>query len=165
VVTYRRRRFLTDVGPRTWLRAATEATRADYPFHIDAWVLLPDHLHCLWTLPAEDADYSTRWALIKRRFTRLAGATLHRDDWMSASKRKHREGTVWQRRFYEHTIRDDGDFDAHMDYIHYNPVKHGLVARVVEWPYSTFHRWVANGVYPADWAAEPSDLNGAHLGE
>ena len=165
VVTYRRRRFLTDDGPRAWLRTAIEATRADHPFAIDAWVLLPDHLHCLWTLPAGDADYSTRWALIKRRFTQSAASTLQRDDWMSASKRKHREGTVWQRRFYEHVIRDGRDFGAHMDYIHYNPVKHGLVARVADWPYSTFHRWVAEGVYPADWAEGSADLQGAELGE
>ena len=160
VVTDRRRRFLTDDGPRAWLRGAIVATRADHPFAIDAWVLLPDHLHCLWTLPAGDADYSTRWALIKRRFTRSAGSALHRDDWLSASKRKHREGTVWQRRFYEHVIRDDRDFNAHMDYIHYNPVKHGLAARVADWPYSTFHRLVGKGVYPTDWGATVPDLNG-----
>ena len=165
LVTYRRRRFLTDAGPRAWLRAAIEATRADYPFLIDAWVLLPDHLHCLWTLPEEDADYSARWALIKRRFTQRAGNALHRDDWMSASKRKYREGTVWQRRFYEHVIRDERDLNAHMDYIHYNPVKHGLVARVADWPYSTFHRWVAEGRYTAAWAQAPAELRGTEMGE
>ena len=84
---------------------------------------------------------------------------------MSASKRKYREGTVWQRRFYEHVIRDERDLNAHMDYIHYNPVKHGLVARVADWPYSTFHRWVAEGRYTAAWAQAPAELRGTEMGE
>ncbi len=110
VVTFRRRRFLTDEEPRRWLREAIEATRRDWPFRIDAWVLLPDHLHCIWTLPEGDADYSTRWVLIKGGFTKQAKGLLLREDWLTDSKRKHREGTVWQRRFWEHVIRDDRDY-------------------------------------------------------
>jgi putative transposase len=155
VVTERRRRFLTQEAPRRWLREAIAETRAEHPFAIDAWVLLPDHLHCIWTLPESDADFSTRWGLIKRRFSLRAKALLQRDDWVSPSKRKHREATIWQRRFWEHCIRDDRDYEAHMDYIHFNPVKHGLVERVSDWPFSTFHRHVAAGTYPPDWAAVP----------
>jgi len=165
VVTYRRRGFLVDEASRRHLRAAIAATRRDYPFVIDAWVLMPEHLHCIWTLPAGDADYSTRWALIKRRFTQQAGASLHRPDCMTPSKHKHREGTVWQRRFFEHGIRDQEDLNTHMDYLHYNPVKHGLVARVADWPWSSFHRWVAQGVYPLDWASGPDELYKDGFGE
>jgi putative transposase len=160
VVTYRRRRFLTDPPPRQWLREAIEATRADHPFDIDAWVLLPDHLHCIWTLPQGDADYSTRWALIKGRFTKQAKPLLQREDWITESKRKHREGTVWQRRFWEHSIRDERDFEAHLSYIHFNPVKHGVVERAADWPFSTFHRYVQAGVYPMDWSAPPEPFGG-----
>jgi putative transposase len=160
VVTYRRRRFLTDPEPRQWLRKAIETTRADHPFDIDAWVLLPDHLHCLWTLPQGDADYATRWVLIKGRFTKQAKALFQREDWVTESKRKHREGTVWQRRFWEHSIRDERDFEAHLSYIHFNPVKHGLVERVADWPFSTFRRYVQAGVYPMDWSAPPEPFGG-----
>jgi len=155
VVTYRRRRFLTDPQPRQWLREAIETTRADHPFDIDAWVLLPDHLHCIWTLPQGDADYATRWALIKGPFTKQAQALLQRKEWMTESKRKHREGTVWQRRFWEHSIRDEWDFEAHLSSIHFNPVKHGLVERVADWAFSTFHRYVQAGVYPMGGPAPP----------
>ncbi|KAA6186000.1 transposase [Thiohalocapsa marina] len=165
VVTERRRPLLTDEAPRRWLREAIAATRSDYPFAIDAWVLLPDHLHCIWTLPDGDADFSTHWRLIKRRFSQRANVLLHRDDWMSPSKRKHRESTIWQRRFWEHCIRNEGDYGAHMDYIHFNPVKHGLVTRVADWPYSTFHRLVAAGVYPPDWAFAPEAATELTVGE
>jgi putative transposase len=133
------------------LRAAVRATRQAHPFAIDAVVVLPDHLHVLMTLPAGDADYPNRWRLIKRRFTDAvvkAGAPIAR----------HRNGelALWQRRFWEHTIRDDGDFERHVDYIHFNPVKHGLVARVRDWPYSSFHRYVRRGLLPEDWAGDLS---------
>ena len=154
VVTYRRRWFLTEEQPRRWLREAIATTRRDHPFGIDAWVLMPDHLHCIWTLPAGDGDFSTRWALIKSRFTRFAKPHLHRPEWVTASKRRHREGTVWQRRFWEHQIRDERDFTAHVDYIHFNPVKHGLVEQVSDWPYSTFHRYVERGIYGREWGAQ-----------
>lgn len=128
------------------LRAAVRAVRHENPFHIDAWVVLPDHLHAMWTLPQGDDDYPGRWRAIKSHFTRAivrAGATVTRN--------ANGEYNVWQRRFWEHTIRDARDFEKHMDYIHYNPVKHGHARHPGEWPHSTFQRWVSQGVYPKDW--------------
>ena len=152
VVTYRRREFLCDADVRAALREAITKVRAGHPFHIDGWVLLPDHLHAIWTLPPNDAEFALRWQQIKRAVTRRCGARLYRGTWMTPSKAKHRESTLWQRRYWEHQIRDDTDFRRHMDYLHFNPVKHGLVQRVGEWPYSSFHRHVAAGLYNDDWA-------------
>src|SRR5215813_5173955 len=138
----RRLSFLTDnIG---LLRAAFRYTRARHPFTIDAIVILPDHLHALWTLPAGDSDFSTRWRLIKTTFSR----GLHLSERVSASRLQKRERGIWQRRFWEHTIRDGGDFARHMDYIHFNPVKHSYVERVQDWPFSSFHRMVRLGSYP-----------------
>ena len=120
--------------------------RVARPFVIDAWVLLPDHLHCLWTLPDGDADFSTRWMMIKRAVSLACREDYRRADWVTASKLKHRESTIWQRRFWEHQIRDENDFARHVDYIHFNPVKHGHGQRAVDWPHSTFHRYVRDGV-------------------
>lgn len=131
------------------LRAAFRLTRQAHPFAIGAVVVLPDHLHVVMTLPAGDADFPTRWRLIKRRFTAAvadAGAPVPR--------RRNSELGLWQRRFWEHTIRDDRDLEAHVDYIHYNPVKHGLVARVRDWPHSSFHQYVRRGLCPPDWAGD-----------
>ena len=165
VVAFRRRKIFTDDDCRIWLRDAVLATRKRYVFNIDAWVLLPDHLHCIWTLPEGDCDFSARWSGIKRRFTILAKHKFHKPEWMNASKQTHREGTIWQRRFWEHQIRDDNDFERHVDYIHNNPVKHGLVKRAAEWPYSTFHRYVVQGVYPVDWGVLPNHKDNAEYGE
>ena len=151
VVTYRRQPFLCDDDVRMASRDAIERVRNRYDFQIDAWVLLPDHLHCIWTLPDGDADFSTRWSRIKRHVTQVCGHRIARQDWMTRSKRIHRESTRWQRRFWEHPIRDEKDFRAHVDYIHYNPAKHGYVKRAVDWPYSSFHRYVKEGVYEMDW--------------
>lgn len=115
---------------------------------------MPDHLHCIWTLPDGDTDFSTRWMMIKREVSLRCRDAYHCDDWMNASKQKHRESTIWQRRFWEHQIRNDADFARHMDYIHFNPVKHGHVANAAAWPYSTFHRYVREGVYSPDWAGD-----------
>lgn len=118
-------------------------------------VLLPEHLHCIWTLPSDDADYSKRWGVIKKEFTkqvRHAVGAAHPTD----SRKRHREAMVWQRRFWEHELRDDVDYAAHFDYIHYNPVKHGLVASPQDWPYSSFHRHVHTGVYDVAWGANAS---------
>ena len=145
MVTYRRQRFLCDENVRDALRNAIQSTRTTHPFKIDGWVLLPDHLHCIWTLPSDDANFGVRWAMIKRFVTKLCGPDLHRDDWMNESKRRRKESTIWQRRFWEHLIRDERDYEKHMDYIHYNPVKHGYVKSVIEWPYSTFQRYVRQG--------------------
>ncbi len=131
------------------LRAAVRVTRATHPFSIDAVVVLPDHLHIVMTLPADDADFPNRLSLIKRQFTTAvarAGAPL--------SRRSNGEYGLWQRRFWEHTIRDEKDFERHVDYIHFNPVKHGLVTRVRDWPYSSFHQYVRRGVLPRDWAGD-----------
>ena len=129
------------------LRASFRAIRRARPFQIEAIVVLPDHLHTIWTLPENDADYSSRWRAIKSRFTRrlrTQGAPLQAN-----SKGEY---ALWQRRYWEHTIRDEDDLQKHVDYIHYNPVKHGLVNRVTDWPYSSFHRYVRRGWLSQDWA-------------
>ena len=138
------------------LRAAVRQVRARRPFHIDAWVVLPEHLHCIWTLPPDDTDYSARWKAIKIAFAKSLPATEN----LSQVRRAKGERGIWQRRFWEHTIRDDRNYSAHMDYVHYNPVKHGLVARVSEWSFSSFHRCVEAGIYPVDWGGSPpADLD------
>jgi putative transposase len=132
------------------LRAAVSRTRTLYPFSIDAWVVLPEHLHAVWTLPDGDADYSTRWTLIKRGFS----ARCAKGESRSASRIAKGERGIWQRRFWEHTVRDDADFERHIDYVHFNPVKHGLAGNAMDWPFSSFRRAVSRGQYPANWAGE-----------
>ncbi len=152
VVTYRRRPILCDAPVRAALRDAIKTVQSRHPFTINAWVLLPDHLHCVWTLPPGDANYSMRWGLIKRMVSLACAQYYHRTDWMTVSKTKHRESTFWQRRYWEHCITTELDYSHHIDYIVINPVKHGLVTRVRDWPYTTFHCDVALGIYPLDWA-------------
>jgi putative transposase len=134
------------------LREAFRTTRQNHPFRTEAVVVLPEHLHVLWTLPESDSDFSTRWALIKARFSRA----IESHEARSASRLRRRERGIWQRRYYEHAIRDAEDFARHVDYIHWNPVKHGWVERVADWPYSSFHKFVKRGRLPLDWAATPS---------
>jgi len=141
----RRRRLL--VEHIVELRAAFRATHATRPFEVIAIVILPDHLHCLWQLPPGDADNANRWAQIKSGFSRRLALNERR----SAQRVARRERGIWQRRYWEHLIRDGSDLQRHVDYIHFNPVKHGHVARVADWPHSSFHRWVARGDYPLDW--------------
>ncbi len=155
LVTFERRRFLTSELARRCLRAAWVEVRRKHPFEVDAVCLLPDHLHCLWTLPADDADYSTRWMLVKSHFTRRCAVAQKLPP--SRSLRNKRQQTIWQGRFWEHQIRGDKDFERHCDYIHYNPVKHGYVNRVVDWPHSSFHRFVHRETYPPDWG-EMTDI-------
>lgn len=143
------RRSSTLIDHTDALRTAIRATQTAHPFKIDAIVVLPDHLHVLMTLPAGDADYSNRWSLIKRRFTAAVIQAGH-----PIARHRNGEYALWQRRFWEHTIRDDRDFERHVDYIHFNPVKHGLVARVRDWPYSSFHWYVRCGLLPEDWGGE-----------
>jgi putative transposase len=131
------------------LRTAIRSTRQRHPFGIDAIVVLPDHLHIVMSLPDGDADFSTRWSLIKREFTRAVVAAG-----LPLPRHANGESALWQRRFWEHTIRDDRDFERHVDYIHYNPVKHGLVGRVRDWPHSSFHRYVRLGLVPQDWGGD-----------
>lgn len=132
----------------TELREAVRLVRRDFPFEIHAWVVLPDHLHCVIELPEGDSDFALRWRLIKIRFSK----SLPKTELRSETRVRRGERGIWQRRFWEHLIRDDQDFAAHMDYVHINPLKHGLVTGVADWPFSTFHRLVEEGVYPANWA-------------
>jgi putative transposase len=129
------------------LRAAYSDVARARPFQTLAICVLPDHLHAVWELPHDDADFSGRWSQIKSSFSRGSPAVMGR----SASKRAKREKGIWQRRFWEHQIRDEIDLQRHIDYIHYNPVKHGLAGRVADWPYSSFHRYVSRGWLTADW--------------
>ena len=144
----RRLRLLTDQIDA--LRRAFRETRRDHPFTIDAIVVLPDHLHAVWTLPEGDANFATRWRLIKSAFSR----SIATDERISQSRAAKGERGIWQRRYWEHTIRDCKDFARHVEYIHINPVKHRLVTRVRDWPYSSFHRMVKLGIYPEDWAGD-----------
>jgi putative transposase len=130
------------------LRAAVAKARRSRPFHIDGWVVLPEHMHCIWTLPEGDSDFAARWKAIKIAFAKSMPRTERR----SAVRIAKGERGIWQRRYWEHTIRDDRDYAAHMDYLHFNPVKHGHVPKVSDWPYSSFHRLVAMGIYASDWA-------------
>jgi putative transposase len=133
------------------LRQVFRKVKEDHPFTIDAIVVLPDHLHCIWTLPEGDSDYKTRWALIKAGFSRAIPKTERR----SESRGSRGERGIWQRRFWEHMVRSQEDFSRHADYIHWNPVKHGWVKRAWDWPHSSFHACVRRGLYTADWACDP----------
>jgi putative transposase len=128
--------------------------REDHPITLEAVCLLPDHLHCLWTLPEGDSDYSVRWGRLKSEFSRLYRARGVEEGQRSASRSVRGERGFWQRRFWEHRIREEEDFARHFDYIHYNPVKHGLAARPEEWPWSTFHRYARLGWYDTGWGRD-----------
>lgn len=130
------------------LRTAFRKVKLRHPFEIDAIVILLEHLHCIWTLPESDDDFSLRWREIKSAFSRKLAPT----EYKNKSRLARKERGIWQRRFWEHTLRDESDYQKHMDYIHYNPVKHGYVDSIEQWPYSSFHRHVSNGVYPKNWA-------------
>lgn len=153
VVTYNRFAILTTEEGRNFLHEAWLEVCERLPFETVAVCILPDHLHCIWTLPEGDANFSGRWKEIKRVFTRRYLEQVGPGRVVSASRIKHGEAAVWQRRFWEHAIRDEEDFCRHLDYIHYNPVKHGLVQRVSDWPYSSFHRYVKRGWYNPDWGS------------
>ena len=141
------------------LRAAYAVTQKRYPFRTVAICVMPNHLHAVWTLPPDDADYSLRWRLIKTRFSaHFPSAAL------SVSKQRRHERGIWQRRFYEHTVHDAADLQRCVDYVHFNPVKHGFVARVQEWPYSSFHRYAQAGWLPWDWGGTREVMT-AHWGE
>ena len=137
------------------LREAVRMVRLRQPFHIDAWVVLPDHMHCVWTLPDGDADYSSRWKAIKIAFSK----SIPKTERLSAVRLAKGERGIWQRRYWEHTIRGDKDYAAHVDYCHINPLKHGLVKQVADWPYSTFHALVKSGVYAENWAGAEGILD------
>lgn len=164
VITYRRQALLTDLRCRESLRIAIDKVRLEMPFKIVAWVLMPDHLHAVWQLPQNDKDFSLRWSLIKQHVTRDCASWLPRQG-LSTSRDKRGEGSLWQRRFWEHLIRDEIDLARHVNYIHYNPVKHGYVTNVADWPYSTFHRYVKQGTYPEDWGGTIETNDGKNFGE
>ena len=147
LVTHQRRRFLFDDLARQCLRNAWHKVDRKHPFDVVALCLLPDHLHCLWKLPPGDHAYSQRWQLIKKDFSRNYLHAGGREGAQSVSRQQKRERGIWQRRFWEHQIRDEIDLARHIDYIHYNPVKHGLVQKVADWPWSTYHRFVRTGFY------------------
>jgi putative transposase len=134
------------------LRTCLHAERQRRPLAILAWVVLPEHMHWLWRLPPGDSDYSTRWRRIKTDFSR----GLPNAERRSTIRQARGERGIWQRRFWEHQIRDEIDLQHHIDYIHFNPVKHGLVTRTADWPHSSFATYVERGVYTRDWGAAPS---------
>jgi len=131
------------------LRQAFHVVKKQYPFYIDAIVILPEHLHCILTLPENDDDFSGRWREIKKYFSKQLPMTEYR----SKVRIKRHERGIWQRRFWEHAIRDKEDYIRHVDYIHYNPVKHGWVKQVKDWKYSSFHRFVEKDIYPLEWGS------------
>jgi putative transposase len=159
LVTHGRARFLTRNPARSILGSLLRRSRMRWPYTINAIVLLPDHLHAIWSLPTGDSEYPKRWGWIKKEFTQhwlsLGGRALP----VSAGRRRDDRSGVWQPKYWEHTIESEDDFERHFDYIHYNPVKHGLVRCPHEWPWSSFFRWVERGVYPRDWDCGGNQLS------
>ena len=151
VVTHNRKQILTEPENAQLLRQSIKHVRNNHPFKIDAFVLLPDHLHCIWTLPDGDDDFSTRWRLIKSIFTRQCNDKYKRKSTQSRGIQK--EQMIWQRRFWEHQITDDNDFKNHVDYIHYNPVKHQYAESPKDWIYSSFHKYVRERKYSSNWGS------------
>jgi len=140
------------------LRAAFRSVQSSHPFRIDGMVVMPDHLHCILTLPPHDPDFSTRWRLIKTWFTKHCPPALLPA--LGSGHAARGEQAVWQHRYWEHVIHDEMDYARHLDYIHYNPVKHGLVAAALDWPYSSLRRHIEMGNYPADWGQGILDFDG-----
>ena len=164
VITHLRQPYFQHQQAREALREALHAIRIQHPFQIDAWVLLPDHLHCIWTLPEDDADFALRWSLIKRSVSKNCLALID-SNLLTPAQWKNNEFGFWQRRYWEHQIRNENDYARHVDYLHWNPVKHGYVDGVKEWPYSTFHRFVDDGVYSLDWGITTKVNNDSAFGE
>lgn len=159
-VTLRNRSSNRLVGHIKLLKAAMRKVKDENPYKVIAIVVLPEHLHAIWELPAADADYAMRWRKIKSYFTKdliNQGVKLN--------KNKHGEYNLWQRRYWEHTIKNEQDLIKHVDYIHYNPIKHGLVKRVVDWPHSSFHRYIKEGLLSRDWAADITTASEMNFGE
>jgi putative transposase len=166
VITSGRQPILTHEHVRAALREGIQEVRQALPFSIKAWVLLPDHLHAIWKLPENDDNFGSRWAVIKRKVSKRCGSLGVMRGPVSDSRDKRSESPIWQRRFWEHCIRDELDLHRHLDYIHWNPVKHGYVKGVIDWPYSTFHRFVAKGFYPPDWGGiKEEEIRQINFGE
>lgn len=151
VVTHDRAAIFENAEAVRLLGGVMRRVRERSPFRTLAIVVLPDHLHCVWSLPEGDSDYSGRWRWIKGAFSESWLGTGGSEAMPSASRASKGERGVWQRRFWEHQVRDETDLERHVDYIHYNPVKHGYVSHPIDWPWSSFPRHVASGLYPADW--------------
>lgn len=152
LVTHQRRPVFESDVARSILGGCFREASQQWPMSVEAIVLLPEHLHAIWRLPPGDAGYSARWAWIKKEFTKRWLKVSKDEAAVSGSRDRERRRGIWQPRFWEHTIRDEDDFDRHFDYIHFNPVNHGLVGCPADWPHSSFHRWVRRGVYDRDWA-------------
>ena len=151
IVSYQRRPILATTLARKCLRESIATIRSKWAFDIVAIVLLPDHLHTVWTLPRDDARYSLRIRRIKEEFTRRYLAQGGTELPQSRSRIAHGQRGIWQRRFWEHTVRDEDDLKRCVDYVHWNPKKHGLVAKVKDWKWSSFHDFVKLGEYDTDW--------------
>ena len=154
LVTYCRRPLFKHLGNVQLLRNAVAKAKAEKPFKIVAAVILPDHIHFIWQLPPDDSNYSQRISRLKVLFTRAYKAVNPSTLELSKSRYKHRESDIWQRRFWEHLIKDEADLQQHLDYIHYNPVKHRFVSCPHLWEYSSFSRWVGRGRYPSNWGCQ-----------
>ncbi len=131
------------------LRECFRKVKQKHPFEINAIVILPDHIHTIWTMPTDDYDYSKRWRLIKYYFSHQLQITD--DEYIPPSRQKKQERGIWQRRFWEHQIRSEEDYNNHVNYIHYNPLKHGYVQRAKDWQYSSFHKYVEQGILDIEW--------------
>jgi len=142
------------------LRRAVRTVKQRHPFEIVAWVVLPDHMHAVWTLPLDDGDFFTRWLLIKASFSRA----IEHGEPVRGSRLHKGERGIWQRRFWEHQIRDEVDLARHVDYVHINPVKHGHAAGAAAWPHSSIHRYIRDGMVAADWACDPGEAGGERRG-
>ena len=138
------------------LRRAYQSVQLRYPFQTIAICIPPDHLHAIWSLPEGDSDFPLRWNLIKSNFSRAFPSSARRTN----SKASRREKGIWQRRYWEQAIRNEADLARHVDYIHFNPVKHGYATKVRDWPFSSFHRFVSEGILPADWAGDVGEMVG-----
>ena len=161
-ITYQRNPLFANLQNITLLRQAVSQTKHEFPFKITAAVILPDHIHFVWTLPATDSNYSKRVGRIKALFTKAFQTQNHPIASLTPSRLKHRERNIWHRRFWEHTIRSEQDLACCLDYVHYNPVKHGLVKCPVHWPYSSFCKWVSDGYYAFDWGCCDGAVGSAH---
>ena len=156
-VTLQNRRSSILIDHISFLKNAVRTVKNKHPFRVNAFVILPDHFHMIWTLPVGDSDYSTRMKLIKGYFSKQitrSGITIN--------KTKHHEYRLWQRRFWEHTIQDESDLEQHVNYIHYNPIKHGYVQQLKDWPYSSFHHFVKTGRLPIDWGISTNPIGSDH---
>lgn len=152
LVTYKRKKLFQNIYLANLFLNIIKQIKFKYPFKMSGFVLLPDHFHCIWTLPENDMDFSIRWRLIKSNFTRQCLSTYKTKPTSSRSAKK--EQCIWQRRFWEHEIKNEIEFSKYLDYIHFNPVKHGYVNLPCEWQHSSFHYYVKKEIYPINWGAD-----------